>query len=128
MIADSDEFIGIKIINDENTPVQTIAPKSKLQKTVSMIQSEDLTQQDLKALYGTGDGVQAKIKIDKMKMDIDKKRASIIKEISYKTDYLRQKIAQNEMLLGFLNAFIFIVPFTMAYVLKDLIIFINFYN
>lgn len=127
MLANSDEFIGIKIINDTQAqaPTPNQAPKSKLQKTVAMIQSEDLTQQDIKALYGNGDGVQAKLKIDKMKIDIDKKRASIIKEISYKTDYLRQKIAQNEMLLGFLNAFIFIVPFTMAYVLKDLIIFQN---
>lgn len=117
MLANSDEFISIKIINEAiNTP------KIQHQKTVSMIESEDLTQRDIEALYGSGDGVQAKIKIDKMKIDIDKKRASIIKEIAFKADYLRQKISQNEILLGFLNAFIFIIPFTMAYILKDLIV------
>ena len=57
-----------------------------------MIQSEELTQQDIKALYGSGDGVQAKIKIDKMKADIDKKRATIIKEISYKEISINGKI------------------------------------
>ena len=123
MLSNSDEFISIKVINDEPKAVPQETPKQ--QKTVSMIESEDLTQQDMRALYGSGDGVQAKIKIDKMKIDIDKKRASIIKEISYKTDFLKQKISQNEMLLSFLNAFIFIIPFTMAYILKDLIVFQN---
>ena len=122
MLANSDDFISIKIIAEQKVAPQ-IAPKP--QKTVSMIQSEELTQQDIRALYGSGDGVQAKIKIDKMKIDIDKKRASIIKDIAFKTDYLRQKISQNEMLLGALNASIFIVPFVIAGFLKDLIIYQN---
>ncbi len=136
MFADSDEFISIKITAAGTNP--KIVPgslelanrknaerlkRAENKKTISMIEDEELNEQDIETLYGSGAGVQAKIKIDRKKSDIERRRALITKEIAYKSNYLRQKLGQNEILLSVLNAFIGIVPLTMAYILKDIIAF-----
>ena len=136
MIADSDEFISIKITSGGVNP--KVVPGSlelanrknaerikrvENKRTLAMIEEEDLNEEDIATLYGTGAGVNAKLKIDRKKSDIERRRALITKEIAYKSNYLRQKLAQNEILLAVLNAFIGIVPLTMAYILKDIIAF-----
>lgn len=136
MLADSDDFISIKITAAGTNP--KIVPgslelanrknaerikRTERTKTISMIEDEELNEQDIETLYGSGAGVQAKIKIDRKKSDIERRRALITKEIAYKSNYLRQKLGQNEVILGVLNAFIGIVPLTMAYILKDIIAF-----
>ena len=134
MIADTDEFIGIKITAAGTNP--KVVPgslelanrknaerikRTENRRTMSTIQEEDLNEQDIEALYGTGIGAQAKIKIDRRKSDIERRRALITKEIAYKANYLRTKLAQNELILAFLNFFIVFVPFAMAFILKDII-------
>lgn len=136
MLADSDEFISIKITAAGTNP--KIVPgslelanrknaerlkRAESKKTISMIEDEELNEEDIETLYGSGAGVQAKIKIDRKKSDIERRRALITKEIAYKSNYLRQKLGQNEIILSVLNAFIGIVPLTMAYILKDIIAF-----
>lgn len=136
MIADSDEFIGIKITSAGTNP--KVVPGSlelanrrnaerikrvENKKTMTAIAGEDLNEGDIESLYGTGAGVQAKIKIEKRKSDIERRRALITKEIAYKSNELRQKVSQNEIVLAVLNAFIGIVPLTMAYILKDIVSF-----
>ena len=136
MIADSDEFIAIKITAAGTNP--KVVPGSlelanrrnaerirrvENKRTMTSIAGEDLNEGDIESLYGTGAGVQAKIKIDKRKTDIERRRALITKEIAYKSNELRQKVSQNEVVLGVLNAFIGIVPLTMAYILKDIVSF-----
>lgn len=136
MLADSDEFISIKITAAGTNP--KIVPgslelanrknaerikRAENKKTISMIEDEELNEQDIETLYGSGAGVQAKIKIDRKKSDIERRRALITKEIAYKSNYLRQKLGQNEIILSVLNAFIGVVPLTMAYILKDIIAF-----
>lgn len=136
MFLDSDEFISIKITEAGTNP--KVVPgslelanrkkaeqikKTENKKTVTMIQEEDFNEEDIETLYGSGAGVHAKLKIDKKKSEIERRRALITKEISYKSNYLRQKLAQNEVLIGVLNIFIGIIPLTMAYILKDIITF-----
>lgn len=136
MFADSDEFVSIKITSAGTNP--KIVPgslelanrknaerikKAENKKTITMIEDEELNEEDIENLYGTGAGVQAKIKIERKKSDIERRRALITKEIAYKSNYLRQKLAQNEIVLSVLNVFIAIIPLTMAYILKDIIAF-----
>ncbi len=134
MIADSDEFISIKITEAGANP--KVVPgslelankksaermkRAEHKKTITMIEDEELNEQDIETLYGKGIGAQTKIKIDRKKADIERRRALITKEISYKSNYLRNKLIQNEVILGFLNAFIVIIPLLMAFILKDII-------
>ena len=133
MIAGTDEFISIKITSAGTNPKVVsgsleLANKRNAEKikraerkTITMIEDEELNEQDIETLYGKGIGAQTKIKIDRKKADIERRRALVTKEIAYKANYLRDKLAQNEILLAILNAFIGIVPFTMAYILKDII-------
>ncbi|MBR6162688.1 hypothetical protein IKQ26_02185 [bacterium] len=95
------------------------APKTPSSKTISMIQDEELNEFDIKELYGSGINAQTKIKLDKKKADIEKRRTTIIKEVAYKVNYLRQKLAQNEKILFIMNALIFILPFVFMNVLKS---------
>lgn len=134
MIAGTDEFISIKITAAGTNP--KVVPgslelanrknaerikRAENKRTMSVIQEEDLNEQDIEALYGTGIGAQAKIKIERRKADIERRRALVTKEIAYKANYLRSKLAQNELILAFLNFFIIFVPFAMAFILKDII-------
>lgn len=134
MIADSDEFISIKITFAGTNP--KVVPgslelankrnaeqikKAESKKTITMIEDEELNEQDIETLYGKGVGAQTKIKIERKKADIERRRALITKEIAYKSDFLRNKLSQNEIILGVLNAFIGIIPFSIAYILKDII-------
>lgn len=134
MIADSDEYISIKITAAGTNP--KVVPgslelanrknaerikKAENRKTITMIEDEELNEQDIETLYGKGVGAQTKIKIDRKKADIERRRALVTKEIAYKANYLRNKLVQNELILAFLNFFIIFVPFAMAFILKDII-------
>ena len=134
MIADSDEYISIKITAAGTNP--KVVPGSlelanrknaerikrvENKKTITMIEDEELNEQDIETLYGKGVGAQTKIKIDRKKADIERRRALVTKEIAYKANYLRGKLAQNELILAFLNFFMIFVPFAMAFILKDII-------
>ena len=129
MIDGADEFVSIKITSGGANPKivagslefanRRNAEKNK--KTITMIEDEELNEQDIETLYGSGIGAQTKIKIDRKKADIETRRALITKEIAYKSNYLRMKLAQNELVLAFLNFFIAFVPFAIAYILKDII-------
>lgn len=134
MIADSDEYISIKITAAGTNP--KVVPgslelanrknaerikRAENKRTITMIGDEELNEQDIETLYGKGVGAQTKIKIDRKKADIERRRALITKEIAYKANYLRSKLVQNEIILAFLNFFIVFVPFSMAMILKDII-------
>ncbi len=133
MIADTDEFIGIKITVGGTNPKVVSGSlelanrrnaeklKRENQKTITMIEDEEINEDDIKTLYGEGIGATTKIKIDRRKADIERRRSLITKEIAYKANYLRAKLAQNEMILSVLNLLIGFVPLAMAYILKDII-------
>ena len=135
MISDSDEFISIKITEAGTNPkivsgslelanrksAEKIKKAESTKKTITMIEDEELNEQDIETLYGKGVGAQTKIKIERKKADIERRRALITKEIAYKSNYLRQKLAQNDILLTVLNILIAFVPLAMAYILKDII-------
>ncbi len=135
MFVDSDEFINIKMTAGGLTP--KIVPgslelanrksaehmkKAEPQKTISMIEDEELNEQDIETLYGKGVGAQTKIKIDRKKIDIERRRALISKEIAYKSNFLRAKLGQNELIYGILNILMLVAPFVLVYILKDVII------
>ena len=134
MIDGTDEFVGIKVTAGGTNP--KVVPgslelankkaaekikKTENKKTIESIGDEELNEQDIENLYGKGIGAQTKIKIDRKKKDIERRRALITKEIAYKANALRAKLTQNELILGVLNIFILVIPLTMAYILKDVI-------
>lgn len=135
MISNSDEFISIKITEAGTNPkvvsgslelanrknAEKIKKAEDNRKTITMIEDEELNEQDIETLYGKGVGAQTKIKIDRKKLDIERRRALVTKEIAYKSNYLRQKLAQNDILLTILNIFIAFIPISMGFILKDII-------
>lgn len=94
-------------------------PKASSSKTISMIEDEELNEFDIKELYGSGINAQTKIKLDKKKADIEKRRTTIIKEVAYKVNYLRQKVSQNDKILFVMNILIVVLPFIFMNVLRN---------
>lgn len=80
MIKDSDEFISIKVLNGANN---------------TKITPENLTEQDLKDLYGNDVNASARLKIEKRKTELEDARVAIIKQVSYPINTLRNKISMN---------------------------------
>ncbi|MCQ2789445.1 MAG: hypothetical protein MJ229_03595 [bacterium] len=80
MVADSDEFITIKIIGDSRSVE---------------LKKENLTEEDIKELYGSEVNAAARLKIEKRKGEIEQARISIIKEVSSVINDLKHKISMN---------------------------------
>ena len=80
MVKDSDEFITIKL-NDVSGNVK--------------IAAEQMTEQDLKDLYGKDVNTAARLKIEKRKSEIEEARIAIIKQVSYHINDLKHKLSMN---------------------------------
>ena len=81
-LADSDEFIGIKI--EENT----LEPASR-------IAEKELTQKDLQDLYGNEVNTSLKLKLDKIKSDIEKERITVAKQTSFAITDIKKRLSLN---------------------------------
>ncbi len=80
MVDGSDEFITIKVIG------------STISKNVA---EENITESDIKAIYGSDVNAAAKLMIEKRKSEIEEARVAIIKEIGAKISDLKHKISMN---------------------------------
>ncbi len=89
------------------------------QKTMSMIQEEDFNEADIRGIYGTSVNAETKIKLDKRKADIERKRASILKEVGFFIEDLRKKLNVNSKTSTFANAGLVLVPFISAMFMSD---------
>ena len=74
MFAESNEFLGIKIIAE--APVNNT-------KTITSIGKEDLTEEDIKGLYGKDVNAVTKVKLEKQKEDLEDARVAIIKQVAF---------------------------------------------
>ena len=73
MFVNTDEFISVKLIA-EAPVVHT--------KTVTSIGKEDLTEDDIKGLYGKDVNAVTKVKLEKQKEDLENARVAIIKQVA----------------------------------------------
>ena len=94
------------------------APSSP-QKTLSMIQEEDFNEADIRGLYGNSVNAETKIKLDKRKADIERKRVAILKEIGFYIDDLRKKLDINGKTSNMANAALILVPFIAGMFMSD---------
>lgn len=102
-IKDSNNFISVKIIENST------------QKTVSAIADKDFTESEIKELYGEDVNAATRIKIEKRKGDIEKKRVAIIKEVSYAINDLKKRISLNTKAAMFLNIAMFLSAVVTAF-------------
>lgn len=80
MVDGSDEFISIKVIGE----------------TVNReISQENITENDIKAIYGNDINAAAKLMIEKRKSEIEQARVAIIKDIGAPINSLKQKLSMN---------------------------------
>ncbi|MCI1273410.1 MAG: hypothetical protein LKG27_03130 [Clostridiaceae bacterium] len=85
MIADTDEFIGVRLVKEDFSH----------SKTVTSIAQEDFTEADIKGLYGNEVNASTKVKLEKQKEDIEAARVSIIKEVGFTISDLKSKLTSN---------------------------------
>ncbi len=80
MVDGSDEFITIKVLGSASN------------RTVS---EENITEEDMKAIYGNDVKAAARIKIEKRKAELEGARVAIVKEIAAQINTLKHKISMN---------------------------------
>ena len=80
MVDGSDEFLTIKIIGETFS---------------TSLAEENLTESDLKDLYGEEVNAAARLKIEKRKSEIEQARISIVKETAADINDLRHKLSMN---------------------------------
>ncbi|MBQ2645541.1 hypothetical protein IJG14_08240 [bacterium] len=136
MIAGTNEFIGIKIQQSVQAPVpqqttqvvstkkpqmqpnpnriQRPAPQPRPQVTMSSIAEQDFDEDDIRELYGDKVNASTKIKLDKRKADIEARRVSILKEISFALEDAKKKLTANSNAEKFLFLALIFCPIVMA--------------
>ncbi|MBR1776019.1 hypothetical protein IJ750_02965 [bacterium] len=80
MVDGSDEYITIKVIGST---------------TSRNVVEENITEEDIKAIYGNDVNAAAKLKIEKRKSEIEEARVAIIKEVGARIGGLKRKISMN---------------------------------
>ncbi|MBQ8459637.1 hypothetical protein IJ541_06005 [bacterium] len=96
----SDEFITIKILG--STVNREIA-------------QEQMTEDDIRAIYGNDINPAARLKIEKRKSEIEQARVSIIKEVGAKINELKRKISMNSKGGILLHVALFLASFVCAF-------------
>ena len=84
VFAGTSEFISVKV-----------SEADKMKSTVSAIEKEELTEEDLKRLYGNDASTITKVKIEKQREPIEQARVAIIKQVAYSINELKNKISAN---------------------------------
>lgn len=79
-ISGSDEFISIKITSDE---------------TDGNMAQKDLTQKEIKEIYGNDVNSDVKLKLEKRKSDLEKERISVAKQIAFAITDLKKRLSLN---------------------------------
>ena len=97
MIANSDEFISVKILQEDVAV-----------KTISSIAKEDFTENDIKGLYGKDVNAATKVKIENQKESIEKERVAIIKQVGFTISNLKQKLTSSKRTSIFLHVLMFL--------------------
>ena len=100
MIDGSDEFITIKVIG------------SSVNNSIS---EENMSEADIKAIYGSDVNAAAKIKIEKRKAELEQARVAIIKEVGAKINELKHKISMNSKGGILLHIALFLASFVCAF-------------
>ncbi len=113
MFAQSDEFVSIKV-----TAVQTV-------KTVTSIGREDLTEEDIKGLYGKDVNAVTKVKLEKQKEDLENVRVSITKQVAFHINDLKQKLSNNAKTSIFLHIAMFFSSMICAFGVSNYLMGLN---
>ncbi|MCQ2739410.1 MAG: hypothetical protein MJ237_04195 [bacterium] len=100
MINNSDEFITIKVIGES------------IKREVA---KENITENDMKAIYGNDINASAKLMIEKRKGEIEAARVSIIKEIGATITSLKNKISMNSKSGIIMHIALFMASFVCAF-------------
>ena len=100
MVDGSDEFITIKVVGETST---------------RNITEENLSENDIKSIYGSDVNAAAKIMIEKRKAEIENARVSIIKEVGARINDLKRKISQNSKGGIFLHIALFFASLVCAF-------------
>ncbi len=100
MVDGTDEFITVKIVGETST---------------RQIAEENLSENDIKAIYGNDVNAAAKIMVEKRKAEIENARVGIIKEVGARISDLKRKISQNSKGGIFLHIALFFASFVCAF-------------
>ena len=106
MFGDSDEFLSVKVVEEAHE-----TPK----KTITSIGKEDLTEDDIKGLYGKDVNAITKVKLEKQKEDLEDARVAIIKQVAFHINDLKQKLSTNSKTSIFLHIAMFLSAMVCAF-------------
>ena len=100
MVDGSDEFITVKVLGSG---------------TGTSVAQENLSEQDIRDIYGNDINAAAKIKIEKRKAEIEEARVAIIKQVGATIADLKKKISMNSKSGIFLHIALFLASLVCAF-------------
>ena len=107
MFGGTDEFVSVRLIEEAAQQVHS--------KTITSIGKEDLTEDDIKGLYGKDVNAVTKVKLEKQKEDLENARVAIIKQVAFHINDLKQKLSTNSKTSIFLHIAMFLSSMVCAF-------------
>lgn len=104
MVDGSDEFLTIKVLGVSSE---------------KNIKEEDITEDDVKAIYGDSVNAGAKLKIEKRKSEIEEARVAIIKEVASDINNLNNRISMNSKSGILMHIALFLASLVLAFGLSN---------
>lgn len=95
-------------------------PQQQPHVTLTSIAQQDFNEEDIRELYGEVNAA-TKIKLEKRKSDIETRRVSILKDISFALEDAKKKISANGNAEKFLGLALIFCPIIMASAVSDTI-------
>ncbi len=105
MFGGTDEFLSVKITSE--VPAHS--------KTITSIGKEDLTEEDIRGLYGQDVNAVTKVKLEKQLEDLENVRVSITKQVAFHINDLKNKLSANAKTSIFLHIAMFLSAMICAF-------------
>ncbi len=115
-IADSNDYIIIKVVDLKQEKPEEVQEISEPQ-----ISDVIYTEQDMKNIYGQNADVSTKEKIEKQKVELEAKRAPIIKEVGFAINDIKNRLALNNRASLFVNIGLFCASLISAFGVSNFI-------
>lgn len=105
-------------MHPQGHPHQRIPQPQQQHVTLTSIAQQDFNEEDIRELYGEVNAA-TKIKLEKRKTDIETRRVSILKEISFALEDAKKKMSANGNAEKFIGLALIFCPIIMASAVSD---------
>ena len=123
-ILDSNDYIIIKVVQlNEDSDAQKVVQQQKKKEIIEEVDVDIpvYTENEMKNIYGPETQLSVKEKLEKQKLELEEKRATIIKEVGFSINDIKNRLSLNNRSALFVNIAMFFSSLVSAFAVSNFI-------